>query len=93
MLYFQAHQGMPLSMHLQEVHRNMRIQIEREDYDKVFSQIEKETRKAINKVALQTVFDFENDLKLRRYLIMLIKDCVREELKFKEGITFEKEKT
>lgn len=64
----------------------MKIQFEGEDFEKVYAQIEKETIKAINKVAQRTIFDFETNPKLRKYLIILIKDCIREELKFKDGL-------
>jgi hypothetical protein len=41
-------------------------------------------------VAYQTVLDFENNIKLRKYLISIIRDVVKEELNFKKEIKIQK---
>lgn len=58
----------------------MRIQLEKEDIDGLNKRVEVLITKFVNNKARELVFDFSNNLKLRKYLTGLIKEVVREEL-------------
>jgi len=60
----------------------MKIELDKKDYDEVFSKMKKLASKELKKEVENFILDFQNNLKLRKYLYALIREVVREELKY-----------